>query len=798
MRRRVRQLLVVAALCAATACHAPAPAPAAATSATASAAAPPVAPPRGDRLVAAGLEQPVEVLVDRWGVAHIYARSERDLFFAQGFVAAQERLFQMELWKRAGQGRLAEIAGRRAIARDVWARRYRRAGDLAVELAAYGPRTGAILASFTAGINAAIARIDAGAAPLPEEFRRAGFRPEPWRPEDCLSRMSAVSLSLNARLELFAADLVAKAGTTRAGWIFAPRPRVAFDPAPGVDLAGLPPQRLFADLIPAEALVDLAAPDAAGAGGSNAFAIGAALSKTGAPILATDPHRAYAVPSLRMLVHLVAPGWNVIGAGEPALPGVAIGHNEHIAWGVTYFPADQQDLFWEELDPSDPTRYRTERGWAAVEVERFEIAVRGEAPQVIEARRTRHGPILWEDGRHALAMRWVVSEPGTAPYLGGLALDQAHDWPSFRAAALRWLLPSSALVYADRTGALGEQVAGIVPKRTGWTGLLPVAGASGRTWDGFLPLEALPSKVVASDGFAVAANHQLISDGFGWPVGFVWARFRIDRIVDVLGAAARAGRKLDVGDLEALQRDVVSTQAVALVALLPGSGENQPAARQLLAGWDGALHADSPAAALYAAWRIALRSRTIRRLVPPAAAAQAEQIPFVEGWFDALLAPATFGRGGRKVRDALLRDALDDAVAQLRKSQGDDPTRWRWGAMHTLSLRHALGGPTGAPYDLGPLERPGDASTIAAQGPATAFEVKSGASFSAVFDLGDWDRSRAINMPGQSGRPGSPHYADLLPLWQRGESFPLAFSRGAVEQVTTERLLLEPASLPRP
>src|SRR5882672_9255469 len=307
-----------------------------------------------------GLQQPVNVLRDRWGVAHIYARNQHDLFFGQGFVAAQDRLFQMELWKRSGQGRLAEILGPSALLRDINARLLSYRGDMKAEYESYSPDTKQILEAFTAGINAYISnRLAPGGQGLPLEFQMAGFQPEPWVPADCLNRMAAFSMTGNAIAELEHAQAANTVGAEAASLLFDFDPPVKLDPAPAADLTGLSPG-LLRNLVGSDTRIEF--PKAV-AQESNNWTLSGRLTRSGKPLLANDPHRVIAEPSLRYMVHLVAPGWNVIGAGEPGLPGVALGHNQNIAWGFTIFGLDQQDLYLEDLNPADPAQYHTAQGW---------------------------------------------------------------------------------------------------------------------------------------------------------------------------------------------------------------------------------------------------------------------------------------------------------------------------------------------------------------------------------------------------------------------------------------------------
>jgi penicillin amidase len=411
-----------------------------------------------------GLERPVDVLRDRWGVAHIYAQNQHDLFFAQGVVAAQDRLFQMELWKRAGQGRLAEILGPSALPRDVNARALRYRGDMQAEHESYSPDTRAILTAFTAGINSYIASLTAPGGPgLPIEFQLAGFSPDAWHPEDCLNRMAAFSMTGNALSELAHAQALAELGAEKATELFNFDPAIALDPAPHLDLTGLSPE-LLKNLVGSDHRIEFPAHSLEG---SNNWTISGALTASGKPLLANDPHRVIALPSLRYMVHLVAPGWNVIGAGEPGLPGVALGHNQHIAWGFTIFGLDQQDLYVEELNPANRLEYKTGDEWKKMDVRREVFLVKGAANAEVDLKFTRHGPVLWDDGKRALALRWVGSEPGTAGYLASLAIDRAENWDQFEAAVARWKVPSENLVYADKAGNIGEHSVGLAPCETG-------------------------------------------------------------------------------------------------------------------------------------------------------------------------------------------------------------------------------------------------------------------------------------------------------------------------------------------
>lgn len=748
-------------------------------------------PPISGELKIAGLERPVKVTRDNWGVAHIYAANQHDLFFAQGFVAAQDRLFQMELWKRAGQGRLAEVLGKPAIERDRYARLLKYRGDLQAEYKSYSPDTSPILTAFTDGINAYIRYLNSTGGPgLPISFQLAGFKPEPWKPEDCLSRVAAYSMTGNARSELVNAELLTKLGADKAQLILDTDPPTKLDAADGVDYSGLS-SSVLDGLVGGDTRIEFGSQNVPV--GSNNWTISGKLTYTGKPILANDPHRVIALPSLRYIVHLSAPGWDVIGAGEPALPGVAIGHNQHIAWGLTIFPVDQQDLYVEELNPANPLEYKHGGKWQAMRTEKTVIEVKGSSPETVTLKFTHHGPVLWEDAAHhrALALRWVGDEPGTAGYLASLAVDRAQNWNDFLAALRRWKLPPENLVYADTEGNIGEQSAGLTPVRS-WTGLLPVTGSDGKhEWSGFIPLDELPHTFNPADGWFATANDRTIPEDYKYKVGFEWSTYRVQRIRDVLSDFAAKQRKIRMLDAEELQRDVLSLPADQLIRMLPRHSEG-PERRfvEILKDWDRRMRSPAVPAALYEVWERRLRGALLERIAGTAAP-KAVHLNTQQAMDCLKSLPAAD-------QQQLLLSTLADAGHELEQQAGPDPALWSWGSLHTMTFRHPLDQLPGAKdlFDLEPVARPGDANTVNATGSgAGGFRQTSGASYREIFDLDNWDNSIAVNTPGQSGEPGSRHYSDLLPLWAAGQYFPLLYSKEAVEENATDVLLLTPAGI---
>jgi penicillin amidase len=508
--------------------------------------------------------------------------------------------------------------------------------------------------------------------------------------------------------------------------------------------------------------------------GSNNWVVDGTMTATGKPLLANDPHRPVQIPSLRKTVHLVGPGWDVIGAGEPALPGVALGHNERIAFGFTIVGIDQVDLYVETLDPANRDRYRYRGQWKAMEIEKQELSVKGMAqPQPIEIRRTVHGPVIHEDRvrNRAYALRWVGAEPGGAGYLAALSLLRAKNWKEFTAAVERYKLPSENLVYADVGGNIGWHASGQAPIRQNWFGLMPVPGESGGyEWAGFRPMSDLPHVYNPPTHFVATANHNILPPNYPIPLGHEFAqRFRFDRIQQMLSEK----KKFSVADFERMQQDVTSEAARRYQRLLKGW---KPSARQAstvdrLLRWDARMTTDSVEAAIFEAWTAYLPYEVFGRGLGPFADLNTT-----------LRALETQGN------PKALETSLDLALDQLASRLGAQPELWAWGKLHQIHFRHPLGVPE---FHRGPIQRPGDANTVNATS-GSNFLQTNGASYRQIMDLADWDRSVMTNVPGESGDPSSPHYSDLLADWAAGRYHPMPYSRKAVEAATVERITLTP------
>ncbi|MGE4067155.1 MAG: penicillin acylase family protein [Vicinamibacterales bacterium] len=808
-----------------------------------------------------GLARAVEVIRDRWGIPHIYAGNTHDLFFAQGFTVAQDRLWQLEMWRRNAEGRLSEVLGPGYVTRDRFARLLAFRGDWDVEFRKYHPEGRVIFDAFAEGVNAAIRKALADGT-VPVEFRLMGFDPQPvWTAKTLLTRMPGWTLSRNVSREVQRAIDVLTMGLAKTRELAPTDPATDFVVPDGLDLQDITPDVLGL----ARGANDIrwsfsgpsgspGSPGARGSGdytagfGSNNWVIAGARSATGKPLIANDPHREVVNPALRYMVHLNAPGWNALGATEPGLPGISIGHNDRVAWGFTILGIDQQDLYVEETNPDDADEYRWKGAWAPMRVERELIWVKGQAaPVEVDLKFTRHGPVIAEHaGQHrAFALRWVGAEPGGAGYLGSLNVMQARNLDEFRAGVAKsWYLPSHSLVYADVEGNTAYLGAGLTPRREGWDGLMPVPGKDGRyEWDGFVPAAAMPFSANDPRGFYNTSNNDVVPEilpDYALPLGYEYsAPFRYERAREVLAD----GRRLTVADMARLQQDTLSLPARALVPLLtpirarlgggvslspgalptsPFTGRNSTifAARvgrkdgdvapevvkaiDALLGWDYRLDASSNEALLYEFWMMKLQPKAYEpRLTDYARRTfRAWDVRRVVEWMtDPGPAYGVDRKAREQARDGILLSALVEAVEEIEQRYGGSRLfDMTWGDIHTADFVHPLAQADGAGdlFAVAPVPRGGDAYTLLASTSLSAANTKqlSGASFAFVFDVADWDRSVGLSAPGQSAQPLSPHYKDLAGPWGRGDYFPLIFSRAAVEQGARSRLTLEPQAAP--
>ena len=752
-----------------------------------------------------GLSEPAEIIVDRWGVPHIYAAEHYDAFFVQGFNAARDRLWQIDLWRRRGLGRLAEVLGPDYAEQDRAARLFLYRGDMYREWLAYGSDAKRIAEAFVAGVNAYVDLVSSRPELLPPEFDLLDYRPARWVASDVV-RIRSHGLWRNVTSEVKRARLYCRFGPEAD----AARSRLAPDWTPrvpeGLDPCDVPEGVLELYEL-AKAPVSFAGPESTRAGAvwsersassaSNNWAVAPSRTTTGRPILANDPHRGHAVPSLRYIAHLVAPDLNVIGAGEPALPGISIGHNDRIAFGLTIFAIDQEDLYVYETRSGEPAEYRYDGRWVPFERIVEEIRVRGEEPRPAVLEFSRHGPVIFTDPerQRAFAVRAAWLEAGMAPYFGSIEYMRARNWREFVAALNRWGAPAENQVYADMDGNIGYKPAGLFPRRTSFDGLLPVPGDGRYEWEGYFDMDALPEERNPERGFVATANAMNLPPGYPIAerrVGFEWsAPWRHRRVFEVLGAD-------DAHSVEAslrLQRDYLSVLAREVIAVLPEVEDpDAHRARVRLRGWDARLGPESGPAALYALWFYRhLRPELARTRFPEDAFALVHPL-------DTRSVLSTLREKAPRVRK-LVERTLAEAYRETQERMGPDPEGWSWGRLHRIAFEHPLqeraSGELARQMMLPEYSRGGSGyTTNNTRFNEEDFLVRGGASWRMVLDVGEWDRGWMTSAPGQSGDPRSPFYGNLLESWARDEQLPLLFTREAVERNAALRIRLQPADAP--
>ncbi|MGH3384464.1 MAG: penicillin acylase family protein [Nocardioidaceae bacterium] len=753
----------------------------------------PAAEPAADQVIpVAGLDQPVTINVDTWGVPHVYAESNEDVFFGQGFNAARDRLFQIDLWRRRGLGRLAQAFGPQYVEQDRAARLFLYRGDMQDEWDAYGEDSEQIATQFTEGVNAYIDWLKKHPAALPPEFRMLDYLPEKWAPEDVV-RIRTHALVSGLSAEINRAELAC------AGRLDLDALRKRLEPDHTTQVPeGLDPclpenvkdvydlatqtvrftgdaDRPLAFERPAEEAFEE---------GSNNWTVSGDRTSTGRPILANDPHRAQQTPSLRYITHLSSPDLDVIGAGEPALPGISIGHNESIAFGLTIFGIDAQDLYVYDLN-QDNTRYRYQDGWEPFTNVRERIRVRDGRTEIGQLQYTRHGPVVYVDEvkHQAYAVRSTWSSPGTSAYFASIGYMRAQNWDEFRDTLTRWGAPGENQVYADVEGNIGWKPGGFAPKRIGYDGLLPVPGDGRYEWDRFMTGDELPEVFNPEQGFFATANQFNLPDDHPSDLvtSYEWsAPMRHERIVEALSADDNHSLQ-DAGRLQNDVSDVRARELLDLLEPLESDDASTREALEFIRPWNGAETLGSPHAQFYLRyWESALNAAVKAELVAPEDRGLFGSVDWLVV-MDALRNPGEYFDGGEATRDEVLLTSLRSAYVKAQADLGSDSSQWSY-AGNSVRMDHPMG-TIDPSLNNGPFAIPGSGNTPIASGRA---------SYRQVIDVGEWDRSLAVNTPGQSGNPDSEHFRDLAPRWAAGEYFPLLYSRSAVEQNTETRIVLVP------
>jgi penicillin amidase len=784
-------------------------------------------------LTADGLRRPVEIVRDRWGVPHIYAQNADDLFVAQGYVQAQDRLFQMDLHRRLGLGRLSEVIGPRGLAFDRFARYLGWPRAAQKTAAGSSGESRVAIDAFCLGVNSLIRDTFKRAHPLPPEFTALAYRPEPWRAIDTAAWGIVIGwgLSCNWETELLRSWLVEALGPERAADM-----TLEYDDDYPTTLPDTQVGRRLAEALVAcyhdtMAHLPLGVPMVGQGIGSNNWAVSGRRTASGRPHLANDPHLPPSLPALWHACHLVGGGYDVAGFSMPGVPGVIIGHNAHCAWGVTNAFPDLQDIFIERFDPADRTRYEVNGEWQAAEIVHESIPVRGRKPVAFDVRYTRHGPVFSDllldpatakatgpaagrtSGQTAdLSLAWTLFEGGDH-LRAVLDTNRAADWSGFREGLRHWAFPSQNVVYADTSGTIAYMMPGRVPVRREGDGLAPKPGWDDRYgWEGFIPFEEMPALVNPPEGFIATANNFIAGDAYAHHLTSEWLPgYRVRRIRDLLGA----GESLTMADEIRIQNDTVSLMArrfrAAALPILRQTHWDDPADMEavgFLEAWDGDMRADSVAATIHYGLLTGFTRGCIEQAVGPDLAGQLlgkggdagfPLMPFYEiaaelavRWLEQG-APAWVG----DVRP-LLWLALHNAVMLLRETLGSDPYRWTWGTLHQTPFEHQLSQLPGIGRLWKPLRVPagGDGYTVSQQDTRPAFPpepVTIIPSCRLLMDVGAWDDCLAALPGGQSGHPYSPHYQDGIAGWAAGQYFPLLYSRERVLGAAGGRLVLRPS-----
>jgi penicillin G amidase len=737
-----------------------------------------------------GLERPVRVMRDAHGIPSIQAANRHDLYMALGFVHAQDRLFQMDMQRRLGAGRLSETVGNAALTTDKFMRTVGLYRHAAASVNAASPEFRAVLEAYAAGINAFLH----SGKTLPVEFTVLGYRPDDWSPVDSvvLGKILELQHSGNYRRELLYARMVQILPASEVGKLFPDYPKDA--PVTLKELAALTDAPWLDSLMAA-----LPTNDRSPQRASNNWVVDGAHSVTGKPLLANDPHLDFGAPLTWYLARLESPDLDVAGATIPGAPLVVLGHNSRIAWGFTNNNADVEDLFVEQIDAADSRRYATPQGTAAFDIHDERIMIKGRAPETLTVRETRHGPVISDIATNmpptpanavlALQANFLNDDDQTLEAIWRVGL--AQNWAGWLDALRLFTAPAENMVYGDRDGNIGFIVPGHIPIRKAGDGRMPVEGASGEhDWAGFIPFDQLPQTYNPPAGHIATANNKIVPDNYPFPITRDWdAPYRIERIEAGLAATPQQS----IASSTLLQRDIVSLAARDLLPSMlkaEPAGPRERAAIELMRQWDDRMAQDRPEPLIFSAWVRAINQRLFESRLRGIYGRYWR--PSVRATQNILLEndPAWCGdEGCERLTAAALRDALDDLTTRY----GTAMERWRWGDAHQANFEHPVFSHIpllGAVFDRHP-PADGAADTINAGSFDTnrdeaPFADLHGPGLRAVYDLADPDNSTFQLALGQSAHVLSPHYDDMQKLWQRFEGIRI------VREPTGDTLTLVP------
>jgi penicillin amidase len=788
-------------------------------------------PPASGKLAMAGLSAPVEVVRDTEGVPHIFAKTTDDLYMALGFVHAQDRLWQMELARRTGQGRLSEIFGERTFTTDVFLRTLDVYGHAERSLGGLPAETRKALEAYARGVNAFLKRPGSGLTPrLPPEFLLLLHEPEPWSPADSavIAKLMALQLSMNLKHELMRLTLAGQGLSARE--IEDLLPSDAGDsPPPLPDLAALYPlKRPMAPVRKADALGGPGSPldkligQLVGAGASNNWVVSGARTKSGKPLLANDPHLHLEAPSVWYLAHLAleTPGaepFNVVGASIPGMPRIVLGRTDRVAWGFTNTGPDVQDVFIEKVNPDNPKEYLTPDGWRPFEVEDMAITVKGVGTRTVARKRTRHGPVLpgfYYDlegllgAEHVAALKWTALSDDDTTLAAGMLDPKMRSVADYMEAVHLFVAPMQSMVVADVDGAIGLIAPGRVPVRdpkNTMAGRAPVPGWDATyDWKGYLKIDEVPRVLDAGIGAIGTANARMVDPDYPHHLTYDWdASFRQQRIKELIFDKDQH----DMASMLAAQTDVASLAIARLqplmIAAAQGSGAVDQAVLDRLTTWDATMRADRAEPLIFTAWmREAVKvvygddlGTALDRYLDYRALAL---IRLLEGratsrdWCDDRTTPE------RETCATAMATALNRALRDLEARYGKDRSLWRWGTAHRAVSEHRPFGSIGwlARFFNVEVRTPGGNYTLnrgrTYLDSKHPYANKHAAGFRAIYDLADLERSLYVQSTGQSGNPLSPFYRSFARRWAEGKYIEIPTRREAIAKVLLGTWTLTP------
>jgi penicillin amidase len=748
-----------------------------------------------------GLKEDVEIIRDTYGVPHIYAKNEPDLFFALGYAMAQDRFWQMEFYRRVGYGRLSEVFGEDFVKADRYFRMLTAAGmnrSVPADLTF-------IFQSFAAGINC---YLETHRDRLPFEFKLLGYTPEPWAVDDYLAVLKVMNwnLSFGWGADLTAARMLEKVGEERLREAFPvwpeDAPLIIPEESKSLSLSTNPTTETMRLV---EQLTTISS-----AAASNNWVVSREKSATGKPILANDTHLGLTNPSVWWEVHMVCPTMNVSGFALPGTPGVAIGHNGHVACGVTNVMVDDVDFYIERINPENPRQYWYVDHWEDMRVLEETIRVKGQDPVKAEILLTRHGPIVNEVKKGSrekpLSARWSFTER-PQPIEAGYLLAKARDMGEVKEALRYWELPSQNFVFADTAGNIGYWCCATIPMRSKGDGILPVPGWSGDyEWNGYVPFDERPHLINPEAGFIATANNKVVGDNYPWTIGNYWEPIdRITRIRRLLTAKER----LSVDDFKRMHQDIYCTLAAEITPEMIEVLERRfseveaKKAKGILSQWDFMMSKDSVAACLFEVtyrrlmeniFRDELGEELFQEYIKIAPfAPRAIRMMIRKGsspWFDDVDTPE------EETMEDIIALSLNQTLSGLKEVLGGDMDRWRWGRIHTLTFEHVLGKkkPLDRMFNLGPFQVGGSHLTVNKKqySYGNPYNAVHGVSQRMIVDLSDLDRALHVLPTGESGHLKSPHYKDQIGLYLGGTYHPAWTDRRELEKHAEVTLILRP------